>query len=123
MPGWTKSPASLVALFAEIAPQGPGVTHRKMFGYPAAFVNGNMFAGLFQDGMIVRLGPEARAAVEAEHGPHPFAPMEGRVMKDYMRVPDAVLEDETATAGLLAKALAHASGLPPKEKKPKRARP
>ncbi len=121
MAGWAKSPPSLVALFTETAPHGPGVTYRNMFGYPAAFVNGNMFAGLFQDGLFVRLGPATRAALEAEYGSHPFAPMPGRPMKDYMLVPEALLEDEAAIERLLAQALAHASGLPAKEKKAKRA--
>lgn len=30
-----------------------GVEQRKMFGYPAVFVNGNMFAGLARDKMIL----------------------------------------------------------------------
>ena len=33
-----------------------GVEQRKMFGYPALFVRGNMFAGLVRDTMILRLG-------------------------------------------------------------------
>ena len=31
-----------------------------MFGYPAVFVNGNMFAGLVRDKMILRLGETDR---------------------------------------------------------------
>jgi TfoX/Sxy family transcriptional regulator of competence genes len=119
MPGWTKAPQSLKALFEACAPVGPGVQPRKMFGYPAVFVNGNMFAGVFQDGIFARLSPADRSALEAEHGPSPFEPMPGRPMKDYVLLPEAVLEDEAATQALLAKALAHASGLPPKEKKSK----
>ena len=33
---------------------------RKMFGYPCAFVNGNMFAGLFQTGLFLRLSEPER---------------------------------------------------------------
>jgi hypothetical protein len=43
---WQKSPAALIARFDELLPKDPRVARRKMFGYPAAFVNGRMFAGL-----------------------------------------------------------------------------
>jgi hypothetical protein len=56
-----KSPEELVAKFDEVMP-GPPATKRKMFGFPAGFVNGNMFMGLFEDSMILRLplGVEGR---------------------------------------------------------------
>ena len=44
MPKWTKAPDALVALFGDAIKGLPGVEARKMFGYPAAFVNGNMFS-------------------------------------------------------------------------------
>src|SRR6266481_3930164 len=55
---WRKSPQELIDLFQSVMP-GPPAAQRKMFGYPAGFVNGNMFMGLFQDDMILRL-PESR---------------------------------------------------------------
>jgi len=36
-----------------------------MFGYPAAFVNGHMFAGVFQASLFVRLA-EKESIVESE---------------------------------------------------------
>ena len=36
----------------------PEAQVRKMFGFPAAFVNGQMFSGLYDDYMFVRLSPE-----------------------------------------------------------------
>ncbi len=117
---WTKAPQSLVDLFAESLPDDERIERRKMFGYPCAFVNGNMFAGLFQDQMFARLAPSRRAALERAHGPLPFAPMSDRPMKDYTRLPDAVLADEAAVADLLAGALVFASALPAKVKRAKR---
>ena len=52
---WTKSPPELVELFDEVVPSAPAVQRRQMFGYPAAFVNGNMFAGLHQSNVVLRL--------------------------------------------------------------------
>lgn len=116
---WTRSPQSLVDLFAAVLPDDPRLERRKMFGYPAAFVNGNMFAGLFQDQMFARLAPDERAALEAAHGPLPFEPMAGRPMKDYTRLPDEVLEDEAEAAALMARAYRWSAALPAKVKKPR----
>jgi len=116
---WTRSPQSLVDFFAAVLPDDPRIERRKMFGYPAAFVNGNMFAGLFQDQMFARLAPEERALLEAAHGPLPFEPMAGRPMKDYTRLPDEVLEDESEATAMMARALRWSAALPAKVKKPK----
>jgi TfoX/Sxy family transcriptional regulator of competence genes len=112
---WQKSPQGLVDLFAESLPDDPRVERRKMFGYPAVFVQGAMCAGLFGDGMFARLSPAARAALPG--GGRPFEPMAGRPMKDYALIPDEVLADEAALATALADAVAFTASLPPKEKK------
>ena len=51
---WQTSSQGLVDLFDSVMP-GPPAMQRKMFGYAAGFVNGNMFMGLFQESMILRL--------------------------------------------------------------------
>ncbi len=61
MPAFTKAPKELVQWFERALKDFPMATARKMFGYPCAFVNGNMFAGLFQDEMFLRLSDEGRA--------------------------------------------------------------
>ncbi len=114
---WTKSPQSLIDLFAESLPEDARVERRKMFGYPAIFVGGHMCAGLFADRMFARLAPEDRAALP--RGGEDFSPMQGRPMKGYVLVPDEILADEPALAVLLAKAVAFTASLPPKEKKAK----
>jgi hypothetical protein len=43
---WTKSPQSVIDLFDKSVPSGVTVSRRKMFGYPAAFANGNLFIRL-----------------------------------------------------------------------------
>ena len=119
---WTKAPQALKDLFRESLPDEPGVEARQMFGYPAAFVRGNMFAGVFGDGVFARVPAELRAALEQEHNAKPFEPMAGRPMKDYLALPEAVIADEAALAQALAAAFHHTAGLPPKLKKPKAAR-
>ena len=39
---WKKSPPELVATFDAAIAGKPGVERRQMFGYPCAFLNGNM---------------------------------------------------------------------------------
>jgi hypothetical protein len=57
---WKKSPPELVEVFEAVFP-GPPAVARQMFGYPTGFVNGNMFMGLHQHNMVLRLpeGPRA----------------------------------------------------------------
>jgi TfoX/Sxy family transcriptional regulator of competence genes len=74
------------AAFTGLVPGDPTVTLRPMFGNLAAFVNGNMFAGLFGEDLFVRLpDPEASAIVKV--GGRSFEPMPGRAMRGYVVVP------------------------------------
>ncbi len=52
---WKAAPAALVKTFEDVMRWFPEAVVPKMFGFPAAFVNGNMVGGLFQDSMMLRL--------------------------------------------------------------------
>jgi TfoX/Sxy family transcriptional regulator of competence genes len=119
---WRKSPASLVALFDAVLPDDTRVEKRRMFGYPCAFVNGNMFTGLHQENLIVRLDEADRARMTGELGARVFEPMPGRPMREYVALPEAILEDEAESAAWVRRALDFAAALPPKQKKPPRTR-
>jgi TfoX/Sxy family transcriptional regulator of competence genes len=119
---WQKAPEELVGLFDRVLPAGERIERRKMFGYPAAFANGQLFASLFQDDFIVRLPPEERLKLQNEHGARPFEPMPGRAMREYVVVPRALLADRPALDRLLACAVAFVTAMPPKTKK-RRSRP
>jgi len=117
---WTKSPQELVALFDAVFPGPPAVT-RNMFGYPAGFINGNMFGGLHQQNFILRL-PEGPAEELVAMGGQVFEPMPGRAMTGYYTVPPSLLADPAALENWVATALAHAAALPPKAPKAKAAK-
>ena len=51
---WAKAPDELKILLEEVM-KGFDCEKRLMFGYPAYFINSNMFVGLFQDQLFVRL--------------------------------------------------------------------
>ncbi len=101
---WTKAPPELVELFYAALPEDPAVERRKMFGYPCAFVNGNMFTGVFAELIMVRLPDEQRAELLAIEGAAPFEPMAGRPMKEYVVLPESVLRNERALKGWIDKA-------------------
>jgi hypothetical protein len=42
---WKKSPVELIERFATALPEHPAVVRKPMFGYRAAFANGNMVCG------------------------------------------------------------------------------
>ena len=74
------------AALARIVPDEPAVTLKPMFGQLSAFVNGNMFCGIFGDELIVRLPPEEIAKVKKQGG-RDFEPMAGHKMGGYVVVP------------------------------------
>ena len=113
MPAFDKSPAELVERFSAVIDARPEVTVRKMFGYPAAFVNGNMTTGLFGSNWFVRLS-EADAAELAGQGGGPFEPMPGRPMRGYTLLPSALADDPETAGAWVDRAIRHVGSLPPK---------
>jgi TfoX/Sxy family transcriptional regulator of competence genes len=114
MPKFTKSSDSIVDRFAAVMDGFPAVERRKMFGYPAAFVGGNMATGLFHDDWIVRLPkPEITAALD--HGATPFEPVPGRPMTGFVVLPTTIVDDDAEIAAWVRKGVDHAAGMPRKE--------
>ena len=115
---WRKSPEELIQKFGELVPRDPRVEQRKMFGYPAAFACGNMFMGLHQENLILRLPEPQRAELLSLDGASVFEPMPGRPMREYVVVPPALLSDLEAIRSWAARALEYGASLPDKKKKP-----
>jgi TfoX/Sxy family transcriptional regulator of competence genes len=114
MPSIEKSPPDLEARFEAAAARQPAAQRRKMFGYPALFVGGNLATGLFADTWMVRLGPADLADLLAMPGAAPFSPMPGRTMTGYATLPGGVVADDEALDGWLGRAIAYAATLPAK---------
>jgi TfoX/Sxy family transcriptional regulator of competence genes len=87
---------------------------RKMFGYPCAFVNGNMFAGLHEAGLILRLPEPEREEFLQLKGSARFEPMPGRFMREYVVAPAGMAREPKAVAKWLRRAFAYGSSLPAK---------
>jgi TfoX/Sxy family transcriptional regulator of competence genes len=110
---WEKSPEALVERFGHVLDRFPEAQRRKMFGYPAAFIGGNMVTGLHQQDWVVRLSEEDQRAARAA-GAETFEPMAGRPMKAFVKLPSVVLEDDEALADWVGRAVANGRSMPPK---------
>lgn len=108
--------------FVSVVPDHPAVSIRPMFGQLSAFVNGNMFMGIFGEDVLVRL-PEADRTEVIGAGGSVFEPMAGRPMKEYVVLPGAWRDDPGRIREWAARSLDHAEGLPPKQPKRKKPKP
>src|SRR5215470_235063 len=86
------TPPGLVRMFDVLAASLRRAEQRRMFGYPALFVNGNMFAGLLRGRMVLRLAERDRDRFLELRGAAPFIAMGGRRMKHWVVVPPAMLK-------------------------------
>ena len=114
MPKFEKSSAQIVERFATVMDRYPDVERRKMFGYPAAFVGGNMATGLFAEHWVVRL-PEAEIPAAIAGGAPLLEVMPGRPMKGFVVIPPADVADDRAIATWVERGIGHAGTMPPKE--------
>jgi TfoX/Sxy family transcriptional regulator of competence genes len=103
--------------FRNLVPNDRNIEIKPMFGNLGAFVNGNMFMGLFGPDIGVKLNQSDENRVR-EAGGGSFGPAE-RPMGGYVSLPDS------ATPGQLDdwinSALAYVASLPPKQPKARKA--
>jgi len=105
--------------FASLVPDAPGVEVKPMFGNLGAFVNGNMFMGLFGTDIGLKLPEADRTRLLAEPEAGPFGPPE-RPMRGYVTLP-AGWNSRKAKRWVGA-ALANAAALPPRQPKKRAAK-
>jgi TfoX/Sxy family transcriptional regulator of competence genes len=114
---WRKAPDELISIL-DLAMGGVDAEKRTMFGFPAYFINANMFIGLFEDKLFIRLPEELREATERRAGAlKHLEPMPGRPMKAYVVLPQSFYSKERELTALVRAAADHARSLPAKVKK------
>lgn len=117
---WVKAPEELVTLIESLM-QPVDCEKRPMFGYPAYFIKKNLFSGLFQDKLFLRLSQEQVASLgKAFANLANLAPMPGRPMKDYWVIPEKLLKDGPKMARVVEDAATWCRSLPEKVKKPRK---
>ncbi|MCO4253698.1 TfoX/Sxy family protein [Pseudarthrobacter cellobiosi] len=110
--------------FRSVVPDSPEVVVKPMFGNLGAFVNGNMFAGLFGSTIGVKLSDADRQELESTERTVPFGPAE-RPMGGYTGLPEVWNAEgeggDARASAWVEKAFEYVAGLPPKA--PKAAKP
>ena len=64
----------------------PGVKPGKMFGLPGYYINGKLFACVWEDGVSLKVPQEVRERLLEQTGVEPFVPMENRPMKEWVLI-------------------------------------
>ena len=118
---WKKAAEELTKLHAELSAPYPG-EKRKMFGCQVFFINDNMYTGVYEDGIIVRLSPEDREAILCERDEAAQFTPNGRAMREYIFLPGPLLDDAEFASKWMERAYRYTATLPPKVKKPKKSR-
>ena len=103
------------ARFRGLVPDAPGVEVKPMFGSLGAFVNGNMFAGLFGTDVGVKLDDRDRAELAGIEGAGPFGPP-GRPMGGYVSMPASFSSDQARK--WMERAREHVATFPPMVRPP-----
>ncbi len=103
--------------FRSILPDNPRIMIRPMFGNMSAFVNGNMFAGLFGNDLFVRLSEESRKELLEQKGASLLEPMKGKPMKEYVVIPKAWRNQRETVRIWVIRSLDWTSKQPPKKTK------
>jgi TfoX/Sxy family transcriptional regulator of competence genes len=93
---------------------------KKMFGKFAYFINRNMFTGVHQSYLFLRLSSEDREEALSQVGITVFEPRAGLIMREYVVLTDAILSNRPILTELFQKSVSYVSSLPPKEPKKKK---
>ena len=103
--------------FNRLVPDEPNVEVKPMFGNLGAFVNGNMFMGIFGPQVGLKLTDADQQALLAAGG-GPFGPGE-RPMGGYVSLPATFTVDSARP--WVSKSVEYVGSLPPKASKPRKA--
>lgn len=89
-----------------------------MFGFPAYFANNNILAGIFEDDLFIRLSEPYRKEIISKFDEvMPFEPIKGRIMKEYVVLPDSIYNDQEKFHEWLNRSFDFVSFLPQKKAK------
>jgi TfoX/Sxy family transcriptional regulator of competence genes len=120
---WKKANKEMIAQLENLM-RSYDCDRRPMFGSPTFFVNGRMFTGVHEDTIILRLSETDQKEISLQSKEvKPFTPM-GRVMKDYVAIPEKAAGQETFLKYWMDRSFAYTRSLPPKiAKRPAGKRP
>ncbi|MCA0458627.1 MAG: hypothetical protein LCI00_32015 [Chloroflexi bacterium] len=85
MPTFQSDP-KLEQMIDRLLADHPIAKRAKMFGYRAYKVNGKLAVGLFDNGIMMKVGARRVRELTGETGIQPFEPSEGRAWKEWILV-------------------------------------
>jgi len=113
-----KKPSEDLSKFLDEKISSFNVTKKKMFGCPVYFVNDNMLTGVFQDDIFIRLSePDRLELVSKYDEASKFEPIKGRIMKEYLVLPEILYNDPEKFQEWLNRSYHYALSLPSKKQK------
>ncbi|MDA1298161.1 MAG: TfoX/Sxy family protein [Chloroflexi bacterium] len=95
------------------------VRRKKIFGTSAWFMesNGQMFAGVWADGIMVRVGEEEARSLTGSGGAESFDPMGGRPMREYVFIDGEKIAEDGELLNWIERGAGFAATLATKVKK------
>lgn len=115
-----KKPSPELGKLLEAALLGITCDRRMMFGAAVFMINRNMFTGIHEDHIFIRLPElERREIMKKYPEAKPFEPLKGRIMKEYIVIPSTLYENKEIFRDWLKKGHSFALSLPPKASKRK----
>ncbi|MCE7746232.1 MAG: TfoX/Sxy family protein [Candidatus Heimdallarchaeota archaeon] len=117
---WKKPSEDLMELLATLL-EPYNCTSRKMFGSLTYFINNNMFAGVHEDIIFLKLSEKDRKEIKEEFlDISQFEPLEGRKMREYIVLDEDIYRDIPTLEKWIERAVSYVSSLPPKVPKQKK---
>jgi TfoX/Sxy family transcriptional regulator of competence genes len=116
-----KPSPGLIAEFKAVVAQLPRAQPRKMFGYDALFVNGNMAVGLWANTCVLKLAEADREKLLKRGQAVPFMPTGSGKMGTWIELSEELAHDPEELLGWSARAVDYVASLPPKQLKAKKA--
>jgi hypothetical protein len=107
---WKKNSPEAVRRFDELVAV-PGAKRGVMFGCPIYQLEGERYASLHQDRVVLRLSAKDAAQLISAGG-KTFEPIKGRPMKDRVVVPEAVAANARSLRAWVRKAVRYATAPP-----------
>ncbi len=117
MPKQAKPSPALLQAFAQVMATLPMAQTNTVFGAPAAFANGHMFAGIQNESFFLRLPDAERESFMQTVSAQRWGPIAGRPMREYVVVPGPLIEAPDQLNAWLGRSIAYVQSLPPKAAK------
>lgn len=97
----------------QVAQRKKSITEKKLFGGVGFLLNGNMCVGVWQDSLIVRIGPDAYHAALAESDVEEFD-ITGKPMTGWVMARPQAIADDAQLNRWVARAVSFVKTLPAK---------